>query len=127
MDPTAGEIKSSLSGHSGWVCSVAWSPDGTKLASGSNDETVRIWEAATGKQLCQLKVDYVVLCLTYSPNGDVLAVGDMGGNINFFNSHGEKLQSPVRGHNNVVSSLAFKPDDPNVLITGSWDKTVRYV
>ena len=31
----------------------------------------------------------------------------------------------VRGHNNVVSSLAFKPDDPNVLVTGSWDCTVK--
>ena len=45
---------SPLSGHSRAVNSVAWSPDGTKLASGSNDETVRIWEAATGKQLWQL-------------------------------------------------------------------------
>ena len=58
VDPTAGEIKSSLSGHSGYVCSVAWSPDGTKLASGSADKTVRIWEAATGKQLWQLNVGY---------------------------------------------------------------------
>ena len=40
--------------HSDYVCSVAWSPDGTKLASGSDDKTVRIWEAATGKQLCSL-------------------------------------------------------------------------
>ena len=44
-----------VSGHSHWVLSVAWSPDGTKLASGSRDQTVRIWEAATGKQLSQLK------------------------------------------------------------------------
>ena len=49
------EVKSSLSGHSAWVKSVAWSPDGTKLASGSRDKTVRIWEAATGKQLWQLR------------------------------------------------------------------------
>jgi len=32
---------------------------------------------------------------------------------------------PLRGHGNVVSSLAFKPDDPNVLVTGSLDKTIK--
>jgi WD40 repeat protein len=70
--------------HSSWVRSVSWSPDGTKLASGSEDKTLRTWEVATGKELSQL-----------------------------------------RGHGQAVSSLAFKPDDPNVLVTGSWDKTVK--
>ena len=97
-DAATGKQLSQLSGHWHWVFSVAWSPDGTKLASGSRDETVRIWEAATGKQLWQLKVDYRVLCLSYAPNGDILAVGDSGGNINFFNAKGEKTLSPVNGH-----------------------------
>ena len=48
------EVQCTVSGHSYYVRSVAWSPDGTKLASGSDDKTVRIWEAATGKQLWQL-------------------------------------------------------------------------
>ena len=46
--------------------------------------------------VCPLKVDYCVLGLSYAPKGDILAVGDEGGNINFFNSQGEELQSPVR-------------------------------
>ena len=70
--------------HSSWVRSVSWSPDGTKLASGSKDKTLRTWEVATGKELSQL-----------------------------------------RGHGQAVSSLAFKPDDPNVLVTGSHDQTVK--
>ena len=56
---TGEKILCPLSGHSDWVRSIAWSPDGTKLASGSDDATVRIWEAATGKQLSQLRVDWV--------------------------------------------------------------------
>ena len=51
VDPTAGEIKSSLRGHTDCVWSVCFSPDGTKIVSGSSDETVLIWDAASGEQL----------------------------------------------------------------------------
>ena len=55
-----------------------------------------------------MKVDYRVLCLSYAPKGDILAVGDNGGNINFFNSQGEKLQSPVNV-DDVVQSVHWSP------------------
>ena len=48
-----------VSGHNGWVRSVCWSPDGKRLASGSDDKTVRIFEAATGKELSTLRDDKV--------------------------------------------------------------------
>ena len=70
------EVKSSLSGHSDWVFSVAWSPDGTKLAGGSKDKTVCIWEAATGKQLSQLGGEKPIRCLAFSRNGRTLVSGD---------------------------------------------------
>ena len=47
--------ESTLMGHTDDVNSVAWSPDGTRLASGSDDKTVRIWEASTGKELSTLR------------------------------------------------------------------------
>ena len=44
-------------------------------------------------ELWQLKVDSIVLCLSYGPTGDILAVGDRGGSIRFFNAKGEKTLS----------------------------------
>jgi len=53
--------QSTLSGHSDDVFSAAWSPDGTKLASGSKDKTVKIWNPATGECLWMVRghTDYV--------------------------------------------------------------------
>ena len=68
------------------VSSVHFSPDGTRLVSGSWDKTVKIWDPSTGSCLSELRVDDPVVCLSYAPNGDL-----KGGNLHFFNSEGEKL------------------------------------
>src|SRR6185437_1200956 len=53
-DPQTGELKRTLSGHSGPVWSVAFSPDGRLLASGSYDRTIRLWSVRTGELLHSL-------------------------------------------------------------------------
>ncbi len=65
-----------LTGHSDWVLSVAYSPDGRYLASGSYDNTIKIWEVATGKELRNLTGYYLpVNSVVYSPDGRYLASG----------------------------------------------------
>ena len=75
------------------VTGVAFHPTKNLVASCSYDKSVKLWNADTGAELWTVKVDYRVFCLSYAPTGNILAVGDEGGNINFFNSQGEKLQS----------------------------------
>ena len=98
-----GGLLSTMSGHSDYVRSVAWSPGGTKLASGSDDETVRVWEAATGKQLWQLRGEKPIHCVAFSPDGSLIAAGDgysnTSGEVRIYNtSTGDPVGSPLTGH-----------------------------
>ena len=62
--------------HAGPVSSVAWSPDGKILASGSGDKTVKLWEVASGKLLTTLQGHTeIVLSVAWSPDGKILASG----------------------------------------------------
>jgi WD40 repeat protein len=70
------KLRHTLKGHTDWVFSVAYSPDGKTLASGSIDKTITLWDVTTGKERATLKGHTVgVLSVAYSPDGKTLASG----------------------------------------------------
>lgn len=72
----ASHVRLTLSGHNSGVTSVAWSPDGKRLASGSWDKTVKVWNAETGKELLTLRGHTsTVTSVAWSPDGWRLATG----------------------------------------------------
>ncbi|MEV4383938.1 hypothetical protein AB0J58_44345, partial [Streptosporangium sp. NPDC049644] len=72
-DPTP---SATLTGHIDWVCSVAFSPDGKLLATGSNDNTVRLWDVAGRKTFAPLTGHTGnVTSVAFSPGGKLLATG----------------------------------------------------
>ncbi|KAF8729839.1 hypothetical protein AX14_005937 [Amanita brunnescens Koide BX004] len=116
-----------LQGHDGSVNSVAFSPDGTKITSGSDDKTIRVWDVSTGvKMLPPLQGHDTWICsVAFSPNGSkIISVSDDKTIRVWDASTGVEMLPPLRGHDHSIRSVAFSPDGSKI-ISGSSDKTVR--
>ena len=112
-----------LKGHTRSINSVAWSPDGNSLATGSLDGTARIWDAKTGKQIHELKGHIEeVESVAWSPDGNYLATGSLDKTARIWDAKTGKQIHELKGHTGFVNSVAWSPDG-NYLATGSWDNT----
>ena len=107
------------------VYSVAFSPDGRILASGSRDKTVRLWDMTTRQQLRTLAGHTsVVWSVAFSPDGRTLASGSADKTIRLWNAATGEQCAILTGHTAPVKSVAFSPDGIT-LASGSEDSTVR--
>ena len=114
--------------HTNIITSVVFSPNGKMIASGSNDNTVRLWNLK-GEQLLKIDLPAPARSLAFSPDGKMIAVGVSGvlvdsGAIYLWDLKGKLIGSPFK-HNGSVESVVFSPDGKQI-ISGSKDKTVRF-
>ncbi|CAE6455467.1 unnamed protein product, partial [Rhizoctonia solani] len=119
----------SLTGHSAAVYSIAFSPDEQSFASGSDDETLMIWDANTGERLFDPLTGHsgCVMSIAFSPDGTQIASGsnERDRTIRLWSSHtGKPIGNPFEGHTRWVCSVAFSPSGKQ-LVSGSDDKTLR--
>jgi WD40 repeat protein/serine/threonine protein kinase len=114
-----------LHGHTAGVWAVAFSPDGQRLASGSVDRTVRIWDTKTWQVGLTLRDPTGgILSVAFSPDGQRLATGGNDGTLKVWDlATGEPLRTR-HGHAHWVNAVAFSPDGRR-LASGSLDGTVK--
>ena len=110
--------------HPSWVYSVAFSPDGGRLASGS-DEIVRVWNTATGELEDQLEGHTKLVCsVAFSHNGDFIVSGSGDKTVRIWNAATCDTRYMLTGHTSGVTSVTISRNDEFV-VSGSYDGTVR--
>ena len=114
-----------LRGHTGPVSAFAFSPDGTRVLTGSDDHTARLWDAATGKTLATLAGHTShVSAVAFSPDGTRVLTGSWDKTARLWDAATGKAVATLVGHTDYVTVVAFSPHSTRVL-TGSGDNTAR--
>jgi WD40 repeat protein/serine/threonine protein kinase len=117
------EIKT-LRGHGGGINSVAFSPDGQRIVTGSFDKTAKVWDAANGKELLTLKGHTgSVFSVAFATDGKRIVTGSEDQTAKVWDTTSGKELLTITGHTSPILSVGFSPNGQRI-VTGSgnpWD------
>ena len=119
------QLRQALGWPASEFTSVSWSPDGQRIAAGSADRCVRIWNVTTSavEHLLEGHQD-AVRSVAWSPDGRQLASGADDRTVRLWEASSGRELLTLEGHQDAVQSVAWSPDGRH-LASGSWDRTVR--
>lgn len=111
-----------LEGHTDWVSSVSFSPDGT-IASASKDNSVKLWNPDGSYRKNLRGHTSGIYSISWSPDGQMLASASEDRTVKLWSKEGI-LRNSLTGHTSSVSSVSFSPNG-QIIASASWDKTVK--
>ncbi|KAF9067617.1 hypothetical protein BDP27DRAFT_899473 [Rhodocollybia butyracea] len=120
-------LQATIKGHSGAVLSVAFSPGGNRIASGSADMTLRAWDARTGDLLVGPFTGHTdqVKCVAFSRDGEKIVSGSFDKTVLVWDAQtGKPIGAPLTGHEGIVNSVCFSPNGEQIA-SASLDETVH--
>ncbi|MCH9739822.1 MAG: AAA family ATPase [Epsilonproteobacteria bacterium] len=113
------------SGHNNVVRSVAFSPDGKTIISGSHDRSIKLWDVQKKELLHTFEGhSQIVISVAFSPDGKTIISGSSDNSIKLWDVQKKELLYTFEGHGSTVSSVAFSPDGKTIL-SGSLDNSVK--
>ena len=107
------------------IRALSFSPDGTCLASASNDGTIRLWGLKNQKNKALQTVSESISCLAFSPDGNFLSSGGGDGVVRVWDVKAGLGLRSFEGHTGSIKSIAFFPDGQTIVSSGR-DRTLRF-
>ncbi len=115
-------------------CRATFSPDGKRFVTTSQDQTARVWDAATGKALLTIRgnIAHQEAAVAFSPDGRHIVTGMDNHTARLWDARTGKAEGTLAGYTNQISDLAFSPDGKRIATGGGdgqakiWDmRTAR--